>query len=131
MAVDPLEGEILPSSSNADVRPPKLSREDPKKGSRSINVSRRVQELGADPIEILAYIAMGDNASLGTDEEIRIFERRAASTELLSYMAPKQKAKEFVDTEEEFTPILEYAPKRGEKAQKRLEILGEMDNDDN
>lgn len=130
MADEPLEGVVLPSRSNQDVKPPRLAKDDPRKGKRNINVTRRVQELGVDPIEILALVAAGDNDALNTDEQIRIFERRAAATELLGYMAPKMKAKEHVDTEEEFKPVLEYAPKRGEKAQQRLETLGEMDTND-
>lgn len=130
MADDILEGVVLPSMSNQDASPPKLSRQENKRGVKNINVTRRVAELGVDPIEVLALITAGDADGLGVQEDIRVFERRAAASELLSYMVPKLKAKEHVDTEEEFKPILEYAPKRGEVAQKRLETLGEIDNDD-
>lgn len=129
MPEQPLEGVVMPSMSNQDAAPPRLSRTDPKKG-RNINVSRRVQELGVDPIEVLALIAAGDKDGLNVEEDIRVFEMRLAASELLGYMAPKMKAKEHVDTEEEFKPILEYAPKRGEEAQKRLQTLGEIDDDD-
>jgi len=130
MSEQPLEGVVMPSMSNQDASPPRLSREENKRGVKNINVTRRVSELGVDPIEVLALIAAGDADGLNVEEDIRVFERRAAATELLSYMAPKMKAKEHVDTEEEFKPILEYAPKRGENAQKRLETLGEIDDND-
>lgn len=123
-----LEGSILPASSETRASPPKLVREDPKKGVRNINVTRICAEMDFNPVETLVHIARFDKDALGTNEEIRVFEARAAASELLSYQAPKLKAKEYVDTEEEFKPVLEYAPKRGE--QKRLETLGEIDNDD-
>lgn len=123
----PLEGVVLPSVSNQDASPPRLSREDNKKGVKNINVTRRVAEMGVDPIAVLAHIAVGDKDGLGVEEDIRVFERRAAATELLSYMVPKLKAKEHVDTEEEFKPILHYAPKRGEQVS-RIEP-GDTDDD--
>lgn len=130
MSEQPLEGVVMPSISNQDASPPKLSREENKRGVKNINVTRRVAELGVDPIQVLALIAAGDSDGLNVEEDVRVFERRAAASELLSYMVPKLKAKEHVDTEEEFKPILEYAPKRGEQAQRRLDALGDIDDDD-
>lgn len=79
-----------------------------------INVRRRVAELGCNPIDTLIYISLGDKDSLGVEEEIRVFERRAAAQELLSYLLPKIKAKDAEVSEEDMPkPIPEYVLKRG------------------
>jgi predicted RNA binding protein with dsRBD fold (UPF0201 family) len=78
-----------------------------------INVSARLKALKCDPVEIMAAIAMGDSRKLGTDETIRIFERRMAAQELMGYIAPKLAAKQHEDTDQvETIPV--FVPKRGD-----------------
>ena len=60
----------------ARAAPIKLNREQ-KEAIKSVNVSQRMQELNFRAEDILIHIAAGNSAALGTDEEIRIFERRA------------------------------------------------------
>jgi hypothetical protein len=98
---------------------------------RRVNVSERLAALNCDPVEILAAIATGDSAKLGTDEQIRIFERRMASQELLSYIAPKFAAKQ-VQEEDTVETIPVFVPKRGDMVPQNV-LSGdfeEVDDDD-
>lgn len=105
-----LEGELLSAIKDGGAAPPRLSTAEPRRGSKNINVSRRIAELGFNPVDIMTYIAMGNNAALGTDEEIRVFDRLRSATELLSYVAVKPK--ETVE-DEHLGFIPEFIPKRG------------------
>jgi len=114
-----LEGELLPADDG--VLPPKLASNDPKRGSRNINVSRRIAELGFNPVDILVHVARGDKEALETEEDIRVFDRRAAASELLSYTTAKPKE---APDEEQLGIIPEFIPKRG------IEFLKDREDDD-
>jgi hypothetical protein len=90
----------------ANLKPTTLHQE-------KLSISARLKALNCDPVEILAAIAMGDNVKLNSSENVRIFERRMAAQELLSYVAPKLAAKRVEDdTEVETIPV--FIPKRGD-----------------
>jgi hypothetical protein len=111
MTDETLEGEVMTRSPMDRVSTPSLDNSDGQ--PRSLSVIRRLYEMNYNPADTLIHIAMGNSEALGTDEEIRVFERRAAATELLSYATPKVKAKEHIDTEEVIKPVLQFAPRRG------------------
>ena len=113
MTDESLEGEVVSMSPRDRVGTPSLDMNAGDGAPRSLNVIRRLYEFNYNPADTLIHIAMGNSEALGTDEDIRVFERRAAATELLSYATPKVKAKEFIDTEEVVKPILQFAPRRG------------------
>ena len=69
------------------------------------NVTKICEEMGYSPVETLMYIAMGDKEALGTDEDIRIFERRSAAQTLMPYYTAPFKAKEYVDDTSELEEI--------------------------
>lgn len=96
---------------------------------RQINIQERLEQLGCDHIAVLAYITMGDNKSLGTEEKIRIYERRAAATTLASFTTPTLKAIE-PKIEETITEIPVYVPKRGDLAGTKPEGLPSPEEDD-
>jgi hypothetical protein len=56
---------------------------------RTVKVQEKLEELGCDPIELLAFIAMAD-ARLKEVPDLN--QRLAAAKELASYIAPKLKA---------------------------------------
>jgi hypothetical protein len=54
-------------------------------------IQELAQELNCNPAKILMLIAMGDNESLSTDEEIDLNKRKEAAKELMPYLYGKRK----------------------------------------
>lgn len=82
----------------------RVNRENAKRKGKP-NVTKICEEMGYSPVETLMYIAMGDKEALGTDEDIRIFERRSAAQTLMPYYTAPFKAKEYVDDTSELEEI--------------------------
>jgi len=67
----------------------------PKTGAARAAIREKLQEMGCDPIEILARIAMGKDIDGRIPE---LSDIKDAAKELANYIAPKLKAIEHVDT---------------------------------
>ena len=60
-------------------------------------VRAMLADMGCDPFEILAHIAMGNLEWLGIADPVDIGHRRAAASDLAQYIAPKLKSIEHVE----------------------------------
>lgn len=105
-----LEGELLSAVKDDGIAPPLVLKKKNKIENKNLNVTRRISELGFNPVDIMVMIAQGDSDGLGTTEEVRVFDRLRSASELLSYVAVKPR--EAVD-EEQLGFIPEFIPKRG------------------
>lgn len=72
------------------------SQERPEKKS-TVQVRAMLADMGCDPFEILAHIAMGNLEWLGIQDPVEVGHRLAAASELAKYIAPKLKSIEHVE----------------------------------
>lgn len=121
-----LEGDYI-SDPSERLSAPRLKNN--KGDARDLNVTKRVCELGHNPIDVLVAIASNDRESLGMtpEENVRVHDRKVAAEVLLSYIAPKMKAVEPEEDFEKIKPLPIFAPQRGVESRKDRERI-EYDN---
>ncbi len=78
-----------------------------------VNVTKKIAELGFDPVEVLVHIAGGNTKALKLDKEISAHTRLTAATALLSYVAPTIKPVDYENPDESIKQIPIYVPSRG------------------
>lgn len=83
------------------------------KKNQRINVSKTLNEMGANPVEVLIHIMRGDNEALKVTKEISTHERNSAAQTLLGYVAPTIKPVEYDNPDEAIKQIPTFVPSRG------------------